>query len=88
MCRGVLSGRKVDSVEDMGLWLDVDKLDDEGGASDPPDLFVIGFQEVVYLFIYQFGRHFVPPLQTLARGMYLLMTVLRLFTFASLAQPL
>lgn len=41
-----LSGRKLDSVEDMGQWLDVDKLDGEGEASDPPDIFVVGFQEV------------------------------------------
>lgn len=33
-------------MEDMGLWLNVDKLDSEGETSDPPDLFVIGFQEV------------------------------------------
>ncbi|CAM9934305.1 unnamed protein product [Scytosiphon promiscuus] len=44
-----VAGRKLDSVEDMGSWLDVDKLDDEGDASDPPDLFVVGFQEVVEL---------------------------------------
>lgn len=40
----LLSGRKLDSLDDMAEWLDVDKLDGEG--SDPPDLFVVGFQEV------------------------------------------
>lgn len=33
----------------MGQWLDVDKLDGEGEASDPPDLFVVGFQEVLII---------------------------------------
>lgn len=47
--RGVVLGRKLDSAEDMGLWLDVDKLDEEGDASVPPDIFVIGFQEVKYV---------------------------------------
>ncbi|CAN0057398.1 unnamed protein product, partial [Ectocarpus sp. 8 AP-2014] len=44
-----VAGRKLDSAEDMGLWLDVDKLDEEGDTSVPPDIFVIGFQEVVEL---------------------------------------
>ncbi|CAM9474706.1 unnamed protein product [Ectocarpus fasciculatus] len=44
-----VAGRKLDSAEDMGLWLDVDKLDEEGDAGVPPDIFVIGFQEVVEL---------------------------------------
>ncbi|CBN80141.1 conserved unknown protein [Ectocarpus siliculosus] len=44
-----VAGRKLDSAEDMGLWLDVDKLDEEGDTSVPPDVFVIGFQEVVEL---------------------------------------
>ncbi|CAM9274896.1 unnamed protein product [Ectocarpus sp. 12 AP-2014] len=44
-----VAGRKLDSAEDMGLWLDVDKLDEEGDTSVPPDIFVVGFQEVVEL---------------------------------------
>lgn len=48
MDRRVVLGRKLDSAEDMGLWLDVDKLDEEGDTSVPPDIFVIGFQEVQY----------------------------------------
>ena len=30
----------------MGQWLDVDLLDAEGEKGHPPDLFVVGFQEV------------------------------------------
>eukprot|EP00903_Cladosiphon_okamuranus_P017359 g15992.t1 len=44
-----VAGRKLDGTEDIGEWLDVDKLDGEGEGSDPPDLFVVGFQEVVEL---------------------------------------
>lgn len=54
------TGRKLDSVEEMGLWLDVDKLDDEGDASDPPDMFVIGFQEVRYAENTNRGPHQLP----------------------------
>lgn len=46
ICTTSHSGRDVVSVEDVGLWLDVDKLDGEGEVSDPPDLFAVGFQEV------------------------------------------
>ncbi|CAN0165266.1 unnamed protein product [Scytosiphon promiscuus] len=44
-----VAGRKLDSVEEIGLWLDVEKVDADGDTSDPPDLFVIGLQEVVEL---------------------------------------
>eukprot|EP00752_Nemacystus_decipiens_P012707 g11259.t1 len=49
-----VAGRKLESLDDMGEWLDVDKLDDMGEgeaneANDPPDLFAVGFQEVVEL---------------------------------------
>lgn len=41
-----IAGLKLDNVEDMGQWLDVDLLDAEGEKGHPPDLFVVGFQEV------------------------------------------
>lgn len=41
-----IAGLKLDNVEDMGQWLDVDRLDAEGEKGHPPDLFVVGFQEV------------------------------------------
>ena len=41
-----IAGLKLDNVDDMGQWLDVDLLDAEGEEGHPPDLFVVGFQEV------------------------------------------
>lgn len=36
----------LDGVDDIGEWLDVDLLDAEGEDGQPPDMFVVGLQEV------------------------------------------
>lgn len=36
----------LESANDMGEWLNVDLLDAEGETGTPPDIFVVGFQEV------------------------------------------
>lgn len=41
------AGRVLENADDIGEWLDVDLLDDEGEKRTPPDIFAVGFQEVL-----------------------------------------
>lgn len=45
MCVDAL-GRMLEDGNDIAQWLNLDQLDSEGGKGQPPDIFVIGFQEV------------------------------------------
>lgn len=42
----VHAARVLDSADDIGEWLDVDLLNAQGEKGEPPDMFVVGFQEV------------------------------------------
>lgn len=40
------AGLLLEDAESIGEWLDVDLLDQAGDRGEPPDMFVVGFQEV------------------------------------------
>lgn len=39
-------GRMLDDYNDIAEWLDADLGDQDGDEACPPDMFVVGFQEV------------------------------------------